>query len=147
MQRHEIPTHLGVEDKAFLGLTLRQLMTAAIGLALAYGAAGQLPLPAPLRLAAAAVVLAAAALLALWQPAGRPLEEWAFVLLQYAATARVAVWRPSAGVDADPDGEPMPTAVIRLPLRGDAPGQRSALITGRPLGEAPTPVTRGTTDA
>ena len=115
MQRHEIPTHLGVEDKAFLGLTLRQLMTAAIGLALAYGAAGQLPLPAPLSLAAAAVVLVGAALLALWQPGGRPLEEWAFVLLQYAATPRVAVWRPCSPRDREP-AEP-PVTTIRLPQR------------------------------
>ena len=32
MNRHEIPTHLNVEDKAFAGLTMRQLMTAAVGL-------------------------------------------------------------------------------------------------------------------
>jgi hypothetical protein len=30
MNRHEIPTHLNVEDKAFAGLTMRQLMTAAV---------------------------------------------------------------------------------------------------------------------
>ena len=43
-QRHEIPTHLNVADKAFGGLTMRQLLSAAIGLALAYGAASDLPL-------------------------------------------------------------------------------------------------------
>jgi hypothetical protein len=31
MQRHEVPTHLNVEDKAFAGLTMRQLMVAVIG--------------------------------------------------------------------------------------------------------------------
>jgi hypothetical protein len=41
MDRHEIPTHLNVEDKAFAGLTMRQLMTVAIGLAVAYGAASE----------------------------------------------------------------------------------------------------------
>ena len=94
MDRHEIPTHLNVEDKAFGGLTMRQLMTAAVGLALAYGAASEPPLPVPVRLIAAGLVLAAVALLALWRPAGRPLEDWAFVLLRYWAVARVAVWRP-----------------------------------------------------
>jgi len=94
MDRHEIPTHLNVEDKAFAGLTMRQLMTVAIGLALAYGAASEPPLPVPLRLIAAGLVLAAVALVALWRPAGRPLEDWAFVLLRYWAVARVAVWRP-----------------------------------------------------
>ena len=53
MDRHEIPTHLNVEDKAFAGLTMRQLMTVAIALALAYGAASEPPLPVPVRLIAA----------------------------------------------------------------------------------------------
>lgn len=94
MNRHEIPTHLNVEDKAFAGLTMRQLMTAAVGLGLAYGAASELPVPIMIRLTAAAVVLVTVALLALWRPADRPLEDWAFVLLRYWAAPRVAVWRP-----------------------------------------------------
>ncbi|MDP2950545.1 MAG: PrgI family protein [Chloroflexota bacterium] len=93
MDRHEIPTHLNVEDKAFAGLTMRQLMTAAIGLALAYGAASEPPWPMPLRLVAAGLVLAVIALVALWRPAGRPLEDWGFVLLRFWALPRVAVWR------------------------------------------------------
>ena len=94
MGRHEIPTHLGVADKAVLGLTMRQLLSAAAGLSLAYGAAGDLPLPLPLRLCAAALVLAAVLPLVFWRPAGRPLEEWVFVLLRYRAVPRTAVWRP-----------------------------------------------------
>ena len=146
MQRHEIPTHLGVEDKAFLGLTLRQLMTAAIGLALAYGAAGQLPLPAPLRLVTAAAVLVAAALLALWQPAGRPLEEWAFVLLQYAATARIAVWRP-ADAGADMDDQQPPAAVIWLPGWTASPDNVGARTGGHRRRAASPAITRRSTDA
>ena len=94
MNRHEIPTHLNVEDKAFAGLTMRQLMTAAVGLGLAYGIASELPLPMPVRLAAAGVVMIAVAVMAVWRPAGRPMEDWAFVLLRYWAVPRVAVWRP-----------------------------------------------------
>ena len=94
MDRHEIPTHLNVEDKAFAGLTMRQLMTAAVGLGLAYAAVSEPPVPLPLRLIAAGLVLAAVALVALWRPAGRPLEDWAFVLLRYWAVPRIAVWRP-----------------------------------------------------
>ena len=45
MQRHEVPTHLNIEDKAFAGLTMRQLMVAIIGLALAYSAMSEAPLP------------------------------------------------------------------------------------------------------
>ena len=92
--RHEIPTHLNVADRAFGGLTMRQLLSAAIGLALAYGAASDLPLPFAARLGAAAFVVVATLLLVLWRPAGRPLEDWVFVLLRYRATPRIAVWRP-----------------------------------------------------
>lgn len=94
MNRHEIPTHLNVEDKAFAGLTMRQLMTAAVGLGMAYGTASELPLPIPVRLVAAGIVLVAVAIVALWRPAGRPMEDWMFVLLRYWATPRIAVWRP-----------------------------------------------------
>jgi hypothetical protein len=94
MDRHEIPTHLNVEDKAFAGLTMRQLMTVAVGLALAYGAASEPPVPFPVRLALAGIVLAGTAVLTLWRPGGRPLEDWAFVLLRYWSVPRVAVWHP-----------------------------------------------------
>ena len=115
MQRHEIPTHLNVEDRAFLGLTMRQLMTAAIGLALAYSVASELPLPLTLRLMLASPLLAAGVLLALWQPAGRPLEEWAFVLLQYTTTAGSAVWRPRMPMASEGGEEPPIT--MQLPQR------------------------------
>ena len=94
MQRHEIPTHLDVADRAFAGLTMRQLLSAAIGLTLVYGAAGDLPGPLALRLLVAAMVLVGTLLLVLWRPVGRPAEEWAFVLLRFWTSARIAVWRP-----------------------------------------------------
>lgn len=93
MQRHEVPTHLNVEDKAFSGLTMRQLMVAVIGLALAYAAMSEAPLPLPVRLAVGGFVLLATAAFSLWQPAGRSLEDWAFVLLRYVSIPRVVVWR------------------------------------------------------
>ena len=93
MNRHEIPTHLNIEDKAFAGLTMRQLMTVAVGLGLAYGTSNQLPLPMPAPFIVAASVLLAVAVFALWRPGGRPMEDWAFVLLRYWAIPRVAVWR------------------------------------------------------
>ena len=91
---HEIPTHLSVADRAVLGLTTRQLLQAAAPLALAHAAWSDLPLPLPLRMGAAALVLALAVPLVFWRPSGRPLEEWALVLLRYHAAPRVAVWRP-----------------------------------------------------
>ena len=77
MQRHEVPTHLNIEDKAFAGLTMRQLMVAIIGLALAYSAMSEAPLPLAVRLAVGATVLLMTAAFAFWQPAGRSLEDWA----------------------------------------------------------------------
>lgn len=93
VQRHEVPTHLNVEDKAFAGLTMRQLMVVIIGLALAYSAMSELPLPLSVRLAVGAFVLLATAAFSLWQPDGRSLDDWAFVLLRYVAVPRVVVWR------------------------------------------------------
>ena len=93
MQRHEVPTHLNIEDKAFAGLTMRQLMVAIIGLALAYAAMSEVPLPMPVRLGMGAVVLLWTAAFTLWQPAGRSLEDWSFVLLRYVSVPRVVVWR------------------------------------------------------
>lgn len=112
MQRHEIPTHLNTADRAFLGLTMRQLLAAAIGLALAYGAASDLPLPFVLRLASAATLLVATGVLVLWRPAGRAAEEWAFVLLRFWAVPRIAVWRPR---DSAEEIEAAPLEVV---LRG-----------------------------
>ena len=94
MERHEIPTHLGVEDRAFAGLTMRQLMTVGVGFALAYSAGNDIPLPELLRLALAAVIAAAAVALTLCRPGGRSLDDWAFVLLRYGALPRLFVWRP-----------------------------------------------------
>lgn len=113
MERHEIPTHLEVADRAFLGLTIRQLLAAAVGLALAYGAINDLPLPLAVRIASALVVVVATAVLVLWRPGGRPAEEWAFVLLRYWSASRVAVWRPQ-----ERDGGPSTLREVLLP---DAP--------------------------
>ncbi len=94
-QRHEIPTHLNVEDRAFYGLTARQLMWLTVGCAGGYGLWTQWPgLPAGPRLALAAVCVALAVVLALVRPHRRGLEEWAFAALHYAAVPRRSVWRP-----------------------------------------------------
>ncbi len=97
-QRHEIPTHLNVEDKAFYGLSARQFMHLTAGLAGAYTVWNQWPdLPPALRLALAAACFLVAAALALIQPHGRGFEEWLFVALHYAATPKTSVWRPIDG--------------------------------------------------
>lgn len=94
MTRHEVPTHLNVEDKAFWGLSVRQALTLASGLSGGYSLWTQWPdLPELLRLALAVGCLMAAAILALVRPGGRALEEWAFVALHYAALPKASVWR------------------------------------------------------
>ena len=116
MQRHEIPTHLNIEDRAFAGLTMRQLMLVIVGLGLAYAATGELPLPVALRLASGAFVLATTAAVSLWQPGGRPIEDWAFVLLRYIAVPRVAVWRVRS---SRPD-QPESAARVEVVLPGES---------------------------
>jgi len=122
MNRYEIPTHLGVEDKAFAGLTMRQLMTVAIGLAVAYAAVDQPPAPFPVRLAIGSLVLVATLVLVLWRPAGRPVEDWMFVLLRYWSVPRIAIWRPRS-VGAPRVEEPPQRYEVVLP-EADASGVR-----------------------
>ncbi len=93
-RRHEIPTHLNVEDKAFYGLGLRQVMLLAVGIAVGYGLWGQWPeAPLALRLAPAGLGFLPFAALGLLRPAGRGLEEWLVVAIAYALAPRAAVWR------------------------------------------------------
>src|SRR5262245_55964892 len=100
--RHEIPTHLNVEDKAFFGLTVRQVMHLTIGFAGAYAVWSQWPdLHIALRGGLAAAGLAQAVALALVRPGGRGLEEWIFVALHYVALPKASVWRPREPEPAD----------------------------------------------
>jgi hypothetical protein len=110
MQRHEIPTHLEVEDKILGTLTVRQLLFLAVGLSLSYGLWGLLHqlavspghhLPIVAQLALAAIPALCALVLALAQPGGRPLEEWLLALARYAGQPKVCVWCPLA----DDEGE------------------------------------------
>ena len=94
-KRHEIPTHLNVEDKAFFGLSVRQVTYLTVGFSGAYGLWSNWPdLPLAARVALAALCLLVAAAVALLRPGGRGLEEWAFVALHYTAVPKLAVWHP-----------------------------------------------------
>ncbi|HVA87050.1 MAG TPA: PrgI family protein [Candidatus Saccharimonadales bacterium] len=100
--RHEIPTHLNVEDKAFYGLSVRQVMYLTSGCSLGYGLWNQAAyLSIEVRATCAAACALAALIFALVRPHGRGLEEWAFVVLRFAAVPRISVWRPRAP-DRDP---------------------------------------------
>src|SRR5437763_1155215 len=99
MFRHEIPTHLGVQDKLILGLSARQLLLLLAGLLAAHAAWTRLTrlawLPLGVTVAAAGAVVMVFAVAALVRPHGRPLDGWAFALARYAALPRVSVWRPA----------------------------------------------------
>ena len=93
--RHEIPTHLGVEDKAYFGLSVRQVMVLTIGGSAAYALWNQWPdASMGLRVGVAAASFLLSAILALVRPRGRGLEEWAFAALHYAAIPKTTLYRP-----------------------------------------------------
>lgn len=95
VMRHEIPTHLNVEDRAFYGLSVRQVMILTVGFSGAYAFWNQWSdLLVPARLALAGACLLLTATFALIRPAGRTLEEWAIVALRYLVLRKVAIWRP-----------------------------------------------------
>jgi hypothetical protein len=94
-RRHEIPTHLGVEDKILYGLSVHQFLFVTVGLAGGYGLWNQWPeLAVPPRLAVSIAWLLVALALALVRPAGRGLDQWAFVALRYLALPKTSIWRP-----------------------------------------------------
>ena len=99
LKRHEIPTHLDVEDTLFLGLTVRQAFIVMVGCAIGYSGWQSLAhahLPAIARVILCAVVPLLAVLVAAAKPAARPLELWILAFLRYHAQPRVYVWRPVA---------------------------------------------------
>ncbi len=101
-RRHEIPTHLNVEDRAFYGLTIRQVMYLTVGAAGGYELWNQWPsLPLVIRVILAVPPLLLALIFALVRPHGRGLDEWLFVALHYAAVPKLSVWQPR---DPEPKG-------------------------------------------
>jgi hypothetical protein len=105
MGQHEIPTHLGVEDRMFWGLSARQVAILVCGASCAYWAWSSLSwLPGPTEGVLAALVALAGAATALIRPAGRGLEEWGFAWLHYVAMPRASTWRVRE--DSNEDGRP-----------------------------------------
>lgn len=136
MDRHELPTHLHVEDKLIAGLTVRQVLFLSVGLSVGYSLwlhvssmAAHLSLvlahrprfawlaPAPelccLVLSALPVLVMVICILV--RPAERPLEDWLLVALRYATLPKRAVWRPIAAdvrSAVGPDDYPMDTDAL-----------------------------------
>ena len=128
MFRHEIPTHLGVQDKLILGLSARQLMLVLAGLTAAHAVWSQLAalawLPLAARVALACAVAAVFLAAALVRPHGRGLDEWAFAIDRYAALPKVSIWRREAagaahlsGAETGPDRTEAQDARPAVPWR------------------------------
>lgn len=140
-RRHRVPTHLNVEDKAILGLTLREVACLGLGALVGFAVYGQLmATPLPLRLLAGLLCLAAGAGLAFARPLGRGLEEWVFILLHFAAAPRHALWSPRPHDPAewagrDDDWAPATVRITGGRVGAVAPGGHDARPDGRPGGE------------
>lgn len=90
---HEVSNHLNVQDTLFLDLSARQVATLMPFASTAYGMWDQLPmLPLVGRGSLAALVLLAGVAFTLIQPAGRPLDDWAFAVCAYVVTPKRLRW-------------------------------------------------------
>jgi hypothetical protein len=92
-RRHEIPTHLDVEDRLFAGLTPRQLLLLCMGIGLGYSLWQRLHhiFPVPLVLLLAIVPALVGVAFATIRPGDRPLEQWLLTVVRYAALPKVCV--------------------------------------------------------
>lgn len=95
MARHEIPTHLEVQDRILGPLTTRDALFLLTGAAAAYGLGTEKSLPLDARVPLGALAAIGSAALALVRVDGRPLDEWLSSLVAYLASPRRASWRPS----------------------------------------------------
>ena len=101
-RQHEIPTHLNVEDKLLLGLTVRQFLYVLVGASASYGLWNQIhALPSIVSASGVGICVLLTAALVLVRPHGRPLEEWLLAACAFAATPRRTTWRPREPAAAD----------------------------------------------
>jgi hypothetical protein len=99
-RRHEIPTHLDVEDRLLFGLPARRALALLSGAAIAFSLWNQAPvLPEAPRAALAAACVLVAAVLTFVRPGERGLEAWGLLAVRFAAQPRVCVWHPIARED------------------------------------------------
>ena len=97
LTRHEIPTHLNVEDRAFYGLSVRQFTDCIAGLAGSYSLWNQTESWAPgPRLLLVGLSLLLTAAVVLLKPCGRRLDQWLFAALLYLLAPKVTTWRRPA---------------------------------------------------
>jgi len=122
LPRHEVPTHLHVEDRVFFGfMTVRHVLVLAGGCFFAMGAVLSPPLPLPefLRYLCAVIIGAATLAVAFVEPDGRKMEEWLLAFVRYQLTPRIAVWRP-CGDESGEGEEAGGTLVLAAGVGGSA---------------------------
>lgn len=120
--RRTVPTHLNLEDRAYLGLTARQVVCLGLAAVAGYGLCLQgYPSPGPARIAGFAACLAVGAAFALVRPLDRNLEDWLFIVAHYLLTPRYALWRPRPLAAAPRDGGDHDWAGAAAPLIAWAP--------------------------
>jgi len=101
-RHHEVPTHLNVEDKVLVGLTVRQFLYMLVGSSVAYTLWEQSTALGDVgRICVGALCIALTLAFALLRPADRPLEEWLAAALVFATSPRRSVWRPEEPRQAD----------------------------------------------
>ena len=117
--RHEIPTHLGVEDRIVAGLAMPQLLVLLAGGCAAYAAwQDTTAFPPGMRLFLGGAIVVSALVAALVRPQGQSLLLWLLVLLRYLALPRLCVWQPAPMVPDVDAGQGMVPATPRLTWPG-----------------------------
>jgi hypothetical protein len=97
MRRHEIPTHLDVQDRILGPLTTRDALCLLSGAAAAYALGTEPSIVPEARLVGAGAIAAGSTVLALARVDDRPLDEWLFALFAYLVAPRRARWRSLDG--------------------------------------------------
>ena len=93
--RHELPTHLAVEDRLLGNLTTTQALIVLSGGTATFGCWQQTAFLAPVARIGLALFLTVATLaVSLVRPQGRGLAVWLLILLRFAAFPKTTVWRP-----------------------------------------------------
>jgi PrgI family protein len=101
-RHHEVPTHLDVEDRVLLGLTVRQFLYLLVGSSASYGLWDQLAgASLALRATCVGALLLTTIAFALLRPGGRSLEEWLVAALLFLAVPRTSTWRPREPLASD----------------------------------------------
>ena len=100
--RHEIPTHLEVQDRFIGNLTTRQLLYLGIGAAVSYGAWINFHHILLLGWGLAILVALLALVVSFARPQGRDMEDWVIVMIRYSTMPKRCVWRrrPRSGKGA-----------------------------------------------